>query len=62
MMPSKNFNLILPFATYRELKQLSIKNEKPIAELVRRGIDLVLKNSKSEKPANLIEEIGNEKR
>lgn len=46
MMPSKNFNLILPFATYRELKQLSIKNEKPIAELVRRGIDFVLKNQK----------------
>lgn len=44
MMPSKNYNLIMPFATYRELKKLSKKKEKPIAELVRRGVDFVLKN------------------
>lgn len=41
MMPSKNFNLILPYLTYRKLRDLAEKNEISIAELVRRGIDLV---------------------
>lgn len=44
MNPSKTFNLILPFSMYRELKRVSVKREKPVAELIRQGIDLVLKN------------------
>lgn len=40
----KTFNLILPYTTYRELKRISIRQDKPIAEIVREGITLVLKN------------------
>lgn len=43
MVPTKTFNLILAFSTYRELKHISIKEDKPISEIVRQGIDLVLK-------------------
>jgi len=43
MRPSKFFNFVLPYETYQELKQLSIESEKPIAEIVRQGIGLVLK-------------------
>lgn len=50
MMPSKNYNLIMPFETYRELKKLSVKLEKPIAVIVRQAIDFVLQNAKSKKP------------
>lgn len=38
----KNFNLILPYATYQELKRISIRQDKPIAEIVREGIKVVL--------------------
>lgn len=42
MTPTKTFNLILPFSTYRELKHISIKEGKPISGIIRQGIDLVL--------------------
>ncbi len=38
------FNLLIPFKTYEELKEISAKTERPIAEIVRHGIDRVLKN------------------
>ena len=38
------FNLLIPFKTYEELKTLSARTEKPVAEIVRQGIDLILKN------------------
>lgn len=47
MIPSRNFNLILPYEMYRKLKSISAETEKPVAEIVRRGIDLVLKNHSS---------------
>jgi predicted DNA-binding protein len=37
------FNLLIPFKTYEELKEISAKTERPIAEIVRQGIGLVLK-------------------
>lgn len=43
MIPSKNFNLVLPFSTYKELKKLSVELEKPIARIIRQGIEHVLK-------------------
>ncbi|NUO10026.1 MAG: ribbon-helix-helix domain-containing protein [Candidatus Brocadia sp.] len=39
------FNLLIPFKTYEELKALSAKTEKPVAEIVRQGIDIMLINS-----------------
>jgi len=44
MRPIKFFNFALPFETYQELKQISIESEKPIAEIVRQGINRILKN------------------
>ena len=38
------FNLLLPYSQYEELKNLSIKTEQSVAQIVRQGIDLVLKN------------------
>lgn len=38
------FNLLIPFKTYEELKALSARTEKPVAEIVRQGIGLILKN------------------
>lgn len=38
----KTFNLILPYATYQELKRISIRQDKPIAAIVREGIKVVL--------------------
>ena len=43
MRPIKFFNFALPYETYQELKRISIESEKPIAEIVRQGIGLVLK-------------------
>lgn len=43
MRPIKFFNFALPYEMYQELKQISIESEKPIAEIVRQGIDLILK-------------------
>ncbi|MCK6470039.1 MAG: ribbon-helix-helix domain-containing protein [Candidatus Brocadia sinica] len=40
---NKLFNLLLPFKQYQELRDLGTKTNRPIAEIVREGIDLVLK-------------------
>ncbi len=37
------FNLLLPFKTYEELKGLSIRTDRPIAQIIRKGIENVLK-------------------
>ena len=37
------FNLLLPYKTYEELKFMSIETEKPIAVIIRKGIDYILK-------------------
>ncbi len=50
MLPSKNYNLIMPFETYQSLKKLSMRLEKPIAAIVRQAIDFVLQNANSWKP------------
>lgn len=47
MVPMKTFNLILPFSTYRELKHISIKEGKPISQIVRKGIDIMLESRKN---------------
>lgn len=39
------FNLLIPFKTCEELKALSAKTEKSVAEIVRQGIDIMLINS-----------------
>jgi predicted DNA-binding protein len=44
MKPIKFFNFMLPYETYQELKRLSIESEKSIAEIVRHGINRILKN------------------
>lgn len=49
MMPTKTFNLILPFSTYRELKHISVREGRSISEIVRKGIGLVLENTKGKK-------------
>lgn len=36
------FNLLLPYSQYEELKNLSIKPEKSVAQIIREGIDIVL--------------------
>lgn len=39
------FNFMLPFETYERLKRVSQqKNDISIAEIIRRGIDLILNN------------------
>lgn len=43
MKPTKFFNFALPFETYQELRMIAIKREISIAEIVRSGIDLLLK-------------------
>lgn len=40
--PIKFFNLTLPYETYKELKRLSIKSDKPISQIIRKGIGIVL--------------------
>lgn len=52
MIPTKTFNLILPFSTYRELKHISMREGKPISEIIRKGIDTVLGKSKCEDAKN----------
>lgn len=61
-VPSTPYSLLLPIKQHDLLRIYSHKNRVPVAACIRFAIDLFLKNSKSEKPANLIEEIGNEKR
>ena len=41
------FNLLIPFNIYRELKNMSDKTEQPLAEIVRRGITMILKGEKN---------------
>lgn len=41
---NKLFNLLLPFRQYQELRSLGVKTNRPIAEIIRQGIDLVLKS------------------
>ena len=40
--PIKFFNLTLPYELYKELKRLSIKSNKPISQIIRKGISIVL--------------------
>lgn len=40
------FNLLISFKAYEDLKAMSAKTEKPIAEIIRQGIDIVLKDPK----------------
>ncbi len=44
MRPVKFFNFVMPYEVYQELKTISIKRETPIAEIVREGINRILKN------------------
>ncbi len=50
MVPNRNYNLVLPFTTYQNLKKLSVRLEKPIAEIVRQGIEHILKCDNGSKP------------
>jgi hypothetical protein len=45
MKPNKFFNFILPFDTYRKLRMIAIEREISIAELIRQGIEFLLKNA-----------------
>lgn len=45
MKPIKFFNFALPFETYQELRTIAIKKEVSIAELVRQGIEYLLKDT-----------------
>ena len=47
MSPIKFFNFALPFGTYQELKRMSHKAGRSIADIVREAIDDFLKKSKS---------------
>lgn len=49
MRPCKNFSLVLPFEKYRELRKLSIDIQKPISELIREGINIILKTKDAQK-------------
>lgn len=45
LKPYRCFNFMLPFETYERLKRISQqKNDISIAEIIRRGIDLILKD------------------
>lgn len=44
MQPSKFFNLMLGFEIYKELRTISQKTEKSIAEIIRTAIDNYLQN------------------
>lgn len=37
------FNFLMPFTSYRELRSMSERTEKPVEEIVRQGINLILK-------------------
>lgn len=50
------FNLLLPYSQYEDLKNLSIKTEKSIAQIIREGVDIVLKN-----PSRKCEDVKNGK-
>ncbi|MHC4268119.1 MAG: ribbon-helix-helix domain-containing protein [Planctomycetota bacterium] len=41
------FNLLLPFKTYEELKRLSVEIDKPVAEIVRQAISVLLEKTKN---------------
>ncbi len=40
--PTKFFNFQLPYRTFEELRDISQRNNCPIAEIVRSGVDRVL--------------------
>ncbi len=40
--PTKFFNFQLPYRTFKELKDISKRNDCPIAEVVRSGVDKVI--------------------
>ena len=44
MQPSKFFNFMLGLETYKELRIISQKAEKSIAEIIRTAIDSYLQN------------------
>ncbi len=44
----KLFNFQLPYRTFRELKDISKRNDCPIAEVVRSGVDKVISEYNSE--------------
>lgn len=44
--PTKFFNLLIPYDHYVALRNLRRKTDVPIAELVRRGIALILEGAK----------------
>ncbi len=44
MRPIKFFNFALPYETYQELKRISNETGQSVAEIVREGINYVLKN------------------
>ncbi len=46
MKPVKFFNFAMPFEMYQKLKRISIESERPLAEIVRLGIEYVLKSEK----------------
>jgi predicted DNA-binding protein len=46
------FNLLLPFKTYEELKVMSTKTEKPVAVIIRKGIDYILKSENFKRECN----------
>lgn len=48
--PNKLFNLLLPFQKYQALRERGIQTNTPIAVLIRRGVDFVLRDEKSKKP------------
>lgn len=50
--PNKLFNLLLPFKQYEALRILGSQRNEPIAEIIRRGINLVLKNTRQSKSDN----------
>lgn len=52
MKPVKFFNFAMPFETYRELKKISIESERPLAEIVRQGIEYVLKSENTRTAQN----------
>jgi len=40
--PIEFFYLTLPYETYQKLKRVSIGSDKPIAQIIRQGISIVL--------------------
>ena len=45
----KHLNLLISIKTYWQLIRLSIKSRKPVAEIVREGIEFVLEHHRNRK-------------